>query len=80
MHDQHLRLHHPAAQVIQDTVDQPKQLTFKSNIDIVTETDKASEAACVAAIRQAFPEHAILGEEGGVSGDVSSDYLWWVQG
>lgn len=46
----------------------------------VTETDKASEEAVVAAIRAAFPNHAVLGEEGGVLGDVSSDYLWWVLG
>ncbi len=42
------------------------------------DTDKASEAACVAAIAAAFPGHAILGEEGGViTGDVQSEYLWW---
>ncbi len=44
----------------------------------VTETDKASEEVVVAAIREAFPEHAVLGEEGGVLGDVKSEYLWWV--
>jgi fructose-1,6-bisphosphatase/inositol monophosphatase family enzyme len=47
-------------QVIRDTVDQPKQLTFKSTTDIVTETDKASEVACISVIRAAFPGHAIL--------------------
>lgn len=44
----------------------------------VTETDKASEAAVVGALSAAFPQHAILGEEGGVLGNVESDYLWWV--
>ena len=29
-------------------------------------------------ITDAFPDHAILGEEGGVSGNTSSDYLWCV--
>ena len=52
--------HHDPLQIIRDTVDKPKQLTFKSTTDIVTETDKASEAACIAAIRAAFPTHAIL--------------------
>lgn len=47
-------------------------------MDIVTATDKESEAAVVAVIAAAFPGHAILGEEGGVTGPVSSDYLWWV--
>lgn len=27
-------------------------------------------------IQEAFPNHAILGEEGGVFGDTSSEYLW----
>ncbi len=27
-------------------------------------------------ITEAYPEHAILGEEGGVSGDTASEYLW----
>ena len=29
-------------------------------------------------LRAAFPDHALLGEEGGVSGDTSSDYLWCI--
>ena len=29
-------------------------------------------------LREAFPDHALLGEEGGVSGDTSSDYLWCI--
>lgn len=38
--------------------------------------DKAAEVACIKAIQAAFPDHAILGEEGGILGDTSSDYLW----
>lgn len=29
-------------------------------------------------LRESFPEHAVLGEEGGVSGDPRSGYLWCV--
>lgn len=29
-------------------------------------------------VQEAFPNHAILGEEGGVKGDTSSDYLWCI--
>ncbi len=35
-------------------------------------------AACTQVLRRHFPRHALLGEEGGVSGDVNSQYLWWV--
>ena len=38
--------------------------TIPSPGDIVTDTDKASEAVCVEVISKAFPGHAILGEEG----------------
>jgi myo-inositol-1(or 4)-monophosphatase len=41
-------------------------------------TDKGSEEAVLAVVRAAFPSHAVLGEEGGVSGDVSSEYLWCI--
>jgi len=29
-------------------------------------------------LRAAFPDHALMGEEGGVSGNPSSDYLWCI--
>jgi myo-inositol-1(or 4)-monophosphatase len=43
------------------------QPTFeKQPRDVVTEADRASEAAVVAAVREHFPTAVILGEEGGV--------------
>jgi len=46
----------------------------KSLNDLVSEVDRASEAAIIETIRTAYPEHAILAEETGASGQ--SDYLW----
>ncbi|KAG2435228.1 hypothetical protein HXX76_007310 [Chlamydomonas incerta] len=66
------------AEVVMAAADKPRNISRKEGTDIVTETDKASEQVVVAAIRAAFPNHAVLGEEGGVLGDVSSDYLWCV--
>lgn len=40
------------------------QVRFKSRIDPVTEYDLKSERLIVAAIRKAFPDHAIVTEEG----------------
>lgn len=57
-------------------LDKPRAFSRKDNNDIVTETDTAAEKVVVEAIQAAFPAHAILGEEGGVLGDVSSEYLW----
>jgi len=59
--------------------DPPAEAEAKGTaLDLVTETDKASEAACLEVIRGAFPDHAVLGEEGGVIGDTSSEFLWVV--
>ena len=45
---------------------------------LIFSTDKEAEAAVLAVLRASFPSHLILGEEGGVSGDPDSDYLWCV--
>lgn len=73
-----LFLHFACIQIVLAAVDKPRNITYKGATDLVTETDKASEEAVLAVLRQAFPEHAILGEEGGVSGNTSSSYLWCV--
>jgi myo-inositol-1(or 4)-monophosphatase len=43
-----------------------REVSEKKPHDLVTDADRASEAAIVAAVRAAFPTAAILGEEGGV--------------
>jgi myo-inositol-1(or 4)-monophosphatase len=49
---------------------------LKSNpLDLVTEADKEAEAAIIAAIRRAFPDHAILAEESGASAQ-KSEHRW----
>ena len=47
--------------------------TRKSNaLDLVTEADKEAEQAVIATIRHAFPDHTILAEESGASGQASA--------
>lgn len=55
--------------VVLDAADKPRNIEFKGTTDLVTETDKLSEDAVTNILRQRFPEHALLGEEGGVSGE-----------
>lgn len=43
------------------------QINYKSRADLVTEWDLASEGLIVAALREHFPDHAIVAEEGGGS-------------
>lgn len=51
----------------------------KSNIyDVVTRADKESEELIVGAISRRYPDHKILGEEGGFRGNPDSDYMWAV--
>ncbi len=57
-----------------------EQLTKSTVYDIVTDADKASEAVIVAALESAFPDHHIVGEEGGGMGAPieTAAYRWYV--
>jgi myo-inositol-1(or 4)-monophosphatase len=44
-------------------------------LNLVTDADKAAEAAIVRVIRERYPDHQFLGEEGGAFG-TGSDYTW----
>lgn len=59
-------LAHHAAGLLRERYDGPREIAEKKLRDLVTDADRASEAAVVAAVRAAFPAAAILGEEGGV--------------
>ncbi len=58
------------------------EVRVKQANDFVTQVDKAAEAAIIDIIRQAYPDHAILGEESGASegkksgSAVKSEYRW----
>ena len=56
--------------MVREAVDKPRASVQSkgSAADLVTATDLASEEAILGVIRSAFPNHAVLGEEGGVSG------------
>lgn len=46
----------------------------KGNHDYVSEVDKMAEQAIVETLLEAYPDHAILAEEGGAQG--KSEYVW----
>lgn len=66
------------AQVVMEAVNKPRNITYKGLTDLVTETDKMSEAAILEVVKNNFEDHLVLGEEGGVIGDAASDYLWCI--
>ncbi|MCP5268672.1 MAG: inositol monophosphatase [Zoogloeaceae bacterium] len=51
-------------------------ITAKQQSDYVTEVDRAAEAAIIEVLRETYPNHAILAEETGASGDAQSEYQW----
>lgn len=65
-----------AETVVRSKADQEREITFKGATDLVTDTDKESEKTLLAALNEKYPDHAVLGEEGGIVGNVESDYLW----
>lgn len=48
----------------------------KGDNDFVTEIDQQAEKEIIYHLQKAYPDHAILGEEGGLIGDENSDYRW----
>lgn len=56
----------------------PKRISYKGEVDIVTESDRRAEAMIVGRLRHRFPEHAIIAEEGSNSAAAGSRYCWHV--
>jgi len=52
-------------------------ITEKSKNDFVSEVDQQAEQEIIRAIRKAYPDHAIIAEESGASGqNAGNDYQW----
>ena len=56
----------------------PQKISYKGDVDLVTETDKRSEAIIVGRLRREFPEHRIVAEEGSSGTAAASRYEWHV--
>ena len=57
--------------------DRPVKISYKGEVDIVTQADKRSEQAIVSRLRSHFPKHAIVAEEGGGT-ESESPFRWHV--
>jgi myo-inositol-1(or 4)-monophosphatase len=57
--------------------DQNIKIEYKGDADLVTAADRKSEALIRERIRESWPEHDVLGEEGGFN-DTGSEYRWYV--
>jgi len=66
-----------AGALLMDYFDQHVKVEYKGEADLVTVADRKSEALIRERLRQYWPTHDILGEEGGLQ-DTGSDYRWYV--
>lgn len=64
-----------AGEVLLKGFGRKKTISFKGDIDLVTETDKKAERLIIKRIHSRFPSHSILGEESGLT-DKSSPHKW----
>ena len=65
-----------AGAVLKERHGQPHDIHFKGPLDMVTETDRAAEALIAGRIRGAYPDHALLGEEGSRGTIDDAPYCW----
>ena len=71
-----------AGDLISAAFSEPKSVEFKGKFDLVTETDKQCEELILKALRQAFPAHKFIGEEGsaaqGFTAELTDEPTWLV--
>ena len=75
---------HEAGNLVSDMFGQKQEVTFKREVDPVTEADMQAESLILSRLREIFPEHRVIGEEGGlladtkISEDTDSNSPTWI--
>jgi len=64
-----------AGKLLREHIKEKREVSYKGEIDLVTEMDRISEKMIVKTILEAYPDHGILAEEGAQIAN-SSGYLW----
>ena len=76
MIDDIIQISKEAGELIRNAFGKTHSIEFKTNeLNLVTETDKASEKLITDFIRKKYPSHGILAEEGSEQ-NTSAEYLW----
>src|SRR5271154_2672482 len=65
-----------AGEILRVEFGRPKEISYKGEVDIVTESDRRSEALIVSRLRKHFPAHGIIAEEG--ANVAGMKYCWHV--
>lgn len=66
-----------AGKILREEYALPPDISYKGDVDLVTQADKRSENAIVARLAKYFPEHTIAAEEG-TGHERSSEFRWHV--
>jgi myo-inositol-1(or 4)-monophosphatase len=76
MIDDIIKISKEACEIIRNNFGKSHSIEYKTNeLNLVTETDKASEKLITDFIKKKYPTHGILAEEGGEV-NKSAEYLW----
>lgn len=68
-----------AGQILREEFHRPLEISYKGDVDLVTQADRRSERAIVESLTKHFPEHAIAAEEGyGHESTSKSEFRWHV--
>ncbi|KAH3761788.1 inositol monophosphatase [Pelomyxa schiedti] len=67
-----------AGAIVRQGIGRSQAIEHKNRIDLVTETDKLSEAYITSAIKAKFPSHTIVAEESGRSEGTAADSVWYI--
>ncbi|HYL60977.1 MAG TPA: inositol monophosphatase family protein [Candidatus Methylomirabilis sp.] len=66
-----------AGKVLREEFERPPLITYKGDVDLVTQADKRSEEAIVRRLTHYFPDHSIAAEEG-LGRQSASEFCWHV--
>jgi len=66
-----------AGRILCEEFERPRQISYKGEVDIVTQADKRSEHAIVRRLTEYFPGHSIAAEEG-TGSEKDSEFRWHV--
>jgi myo-inositol-1(or 4)-monophosphatase len=66
-----------AGKILREELDRPADITYKGDVDLVTQADRRSEEIIVGRLRKYFPDHSIVAEEG-TGLENASQYCWHV--
>jgi myo-inositol-1(or 4)-monophosphatase len=65
-----------AGGILVSEFEHPAEISYKGEVDLVTQADRRSEEAIVTRLRNYFPKHAIIAEEGsGQEGDTAHRWI-----